>query len=78
MGNSVRHDLGYGHSLFRGMHRPAPPYSAVSVKEAKYTRLEYMTRLNRLHTLDPHLALAFPRSSHSTTLDPKKENNQGT
>jgi hypothetical protein len=66
--------------LFRGMHRPDPLYSAVSVTEAKYTRLVYRTRLSRLHVLDPppRVALAFPRSSHSVTPDPEKENNQGT
>jgi hypothetical protein len=40
-------------ALFRGMRRPDPKYSAVSVREAKYTRLGYMTRLSRLHTLGP-------------------------
>jgi hypothetical protein len=40
-------------NLFRGMRRPDPQYSTVSVMEAKYTRLGYMTRLSRMHTLDP-------------------------
>jgi hypothetical protein len=65
-------------ALFRGMHRPDPPYSAVSVRGANYRRLGYRTRLSRLPTLNPHLALAFLGGSHSATLDPKKENNQGT
>jgi hypothetical protein len=30
-----------------------PQFLAVSVREAKYTRLVYMTRLSRLHTLNP-------------------------
>jgi hypothetical protein len=40
-------------ALFRGMRCPDPQYLAVNVRETKYTRLEYMTRLSRLHTLDP-------------------------
>jgi hypothetical protein len=40
-------------SLFRGMHHSDPQYSDVSVREIKYTRLGYRTRLSRLHTLDP-------------------------
>jgi hypothetical protein len=51
-------------AFFRGMCRPDPQYSTVSVREAKYTCLGYRTRLSRLHTLDPHLALAFSRTSH--------------
>jgi hypothetical protein len=39
--------------LFRGMHRSDPKYLAVSVREAKYTRLGYGTKLSRLETLDP-------------------------
>jgi hypothetical protein len=47
-------------TLFSGMCRPDSQYSTVSVREAKYTHLRYMTRLSRLHTLDPPpLALAF-------------------
>jgi hypothetical protein len=60
--------------LFRGMRHSDLHYSAVSVREAKYTRLGYRTRLSRVHTLDPpppNLALAFLGSSHSATLDPK-------
>jgi hypothetical protein len=41
------------------------------VREAMYTRLEYKTRLSRLHTMDFHLALAFLRSGHSATIDPE-------
>jgi hypothetical protein len=51
--------------FLRGMHRPDPQYLAASVREAKCTQLGYGTRLSRLHTLDPSLALAFSRSSHS-------------
>jgi hypothetical protein len=40
-------------ALFRGMRHPDPQYSAINVREAKYTRLGYKTRLSRLHTLDP-------------------------
>jgi hypothetical protein len=64
--------------LFRGMCHPDPQYLAVNVKEAKCTCLGYETRLIRLHTLDRQLGLAFLRSSHSATADPKEENNQGT
>jgi hypothetical protein len=55
-----------------------PVLSCDSVREAKYTHLGYGTRLSRLYTLDPLLALAFLRSSHSATLDPEQENNQRT
>jgi hypothetical protein len=57
--------------LFRGMCRSDPQYLAVSVREAKCARLWYGTRLSRIHTLDPPLALAFLRSIHSTTPDPE-------
>jgi hypothetical protein len=46
-------------TLFRSMHRPDPPHSAVSVREAKYTRLGYMTKLSRLHTLNPPFSISF-------------------
>jgi hypothetical protein len=55
--------------LLRGMRHPDPHYLAASVRETKCTRLGYGTRLSRLHTLDPPLALAFLRSSHSATAD---------
>jgi hypothetical protein len=67
--------------LLRGMCCPDPQYLAISVMEAKYTRLGYETRPSRLHTLDsppPRLTLAFPRSSHSATTDSEQENNQET
>jgi hypothetical protein len=64
--------------LFRGMCCLDPQYLAVSVREAKYRRLWYKTRLSKLHTLDPPLALAFPRSRHSATAGLEQENNQGT
>jgi hypothetical protein len=57
--------------FFEGMRHSDLQYSAAIIREAKCARLGYGTRLNRLHTLDPPLALAFPRSSHSATLDPK-------
>jgi hypothetical protein len=72
----VRRYLGYVYDLVRG--HPDPQYLATSVREAKCTHLGYGTRLSRLHTLDPLLALAFPMSSHSTIPDPEQENNQGT
>jgi hypothetical protein len=64
-------------ALFRGMHRLDPHYSVVSVREAKYTRLGYRTRLSKLHTLYPPFSISFSRSSHSAILDPQQENNQG-
>jgi hypothetical protein len=67
-------------ALFRGMCRPDPQYSAANVREEKCTCLGYETRLSRLHTLDPLLALGVLRSSHSATSDQeqKKKNNQET
>jgi hypothetical protein len=62
--------------LLRAVCRLDPQYSADSFREAKCTCLGYGTRLSRLHTLDPPLALAFPRSSHSTTRNPRQKNNQ--
>jgi hypothetical protein len=64
MGNSVQRYLGYGYGpvqsrWFRGMRRPDLQYSAVSVREAKYTRLGYKTRLSKLHTLDPSFSISF-------------------
>jgi hypothetical protein len=38
-----------------------PQYSAVSVREAKYTRLRYRTRLSRLHTLDHPFNISFSK-----------------
>jgi hypothetical protein len=60
------------------MCRSDPQYLLVNVREAKCTRLGYGTRLSWLYTLDPLLALAFLRGSHSATTDPEQENNQGT
>jgi hypothetical protein len=65
-------------ALFRGMCRLDPQYSVASVREAKCTHLGYGAKLSRLHTLDPPLALAFLRNSHSVTPDPEQENNQVT
>jgi hypothetical protein len=64
--------------LIRGIHRPDPQYLVVSVREAKCTRIGYGTRLSRLHTLDPPLALVFSRTGHSATADSEQENNQET
>jgi hypothetical protein len=61
--------------MLRVVRRPDPQYSADSFREAKYSRLGYGTRL---YTLDPPLALAFPRDSHSATQDPRQKNNQVT
>jgi hypothetical protein len=57
--------------LLRVVRRPEPQYSADSFREAKCTRLGYATRLSRLHTLDPPLALGFSRGSHSATQVPQ-------
>jgi hypothetical protein len=67
-------------ALFRVMCRPDPQYSVVRVKEAKYARLGYMTKLSKLHTLDPPplFSISFLRSNHSATSDPEQENNQAT
>jgi hypothetical protein len=46
-------------ALFRGMHHLDPQYSAVSVREAKYTCLVYRTRLSRLHTLKSPYSISF-------------------
>jgi hypothetical protein len=66
--------------LLRGMRRSGPQYLVGSDREAKCAHLGYKTRLSMLHTLDPPplAALAFLRSSHSGTPDPKQENNQRT
>jgi hypothetical protein len=64
--------------LLRVVRHQDPQYLASSVREATCTCLGYRTSLSGLHTLDPPLALAFLRGSHSRTRDPKLENNQGT
>jgi hypothetical protein len=48
--------------LVRGAHRPGPQYVAASIREAKCTRLGYMTRLSRLHTTDPLPLLSISHS----------------
>jgi hypothetical protein len=63
--------------LLRGICHPDPQYLAVSVREAKCTRLGYETRQSWPYTLDPPLALAFSRDNHLATPDPEQENNQG-
>jgi hypothetical protein len=65
-------------ALFRGLCRPDPQYSAANVREEKCTCLGYETRLSRLHTLDPLLALGVLRSSHSATSDQEQKKNQET
>jgi hypothetical protein len=78
MGNLVRRYPGYGYGLAHEHAPSGPQYLAASVREAKCTCLGYGTRLSMLHTLDPPLALAFSRSSHSATADSEQENNQET
>jgi hypothetical protein len=46
-------------ALLRGMHHLDSQYSVVNINEAKYTRLGYMTRLSRLHTLVPPFCINF-------------------
>jgi hypothetical protein len=58
-------------ALFRGMRRPDPKYSAVSVREAKYTRLTYMTRLSRLHTLGPPYSISFSEEQPFSNTGPQ-------
>jgi hypothetical protein len=64
-------------ALFRGMCRSDPQYSAIGVREVKYICLGYRTRLSRLHTLNPHLVLAFPRSDNSAHRTPRKKITKG-
>jgi hypothetical protein len=63
MGNSVRHYLDYSYGLIQGHALSRPQYSAVSVREAKYTRLEYMIRISMLYTLDPQFRISFFRGA---------------
>jgi hypothetical protein len=79
MDNSVRRYLDYGDGLVQE-HMLSEPLvlNCDNVREAKCTHLGYKTWLSRLYTLDPLLAFAFPRSSHSATPDLEKENNQRT
>jgi hypothetical protein len=44
-------------ALFRGMCCLDPHYLVLNVREVKYTRLGYRTRLSRLHTLDPSFSI---------------------
>jgi hypothetical protein len=78
MGNSVRRYPSYGYVLAHGRVPFGPQYLVASGREAKCTRLGYITRLSRPHTLDPTraLALAFLRSNHLTTTDSEEKNNQ--
>jgi hypothetical protein len=63
--------------LFRGMCHSDPQYSAVCVREAKYTRLGYKTRLSRLHTLDPLFSITFFKEQHSAHRTPSKKITKG-
>jgi hypothetical protein len=54
-----------------------PQYLTGSVEEVKCACLGHETRLSRLLTLDPPLALAFLRGNHLAAPEPKQENNQG-
>jgi hypothetical protein len=58
-------------TLFRGMHRPDPQYSTVSVREAKYTHLGYMIRLSRLHTLDLPFSISFSKEQSFGNIGPR-------
>jgi hypothetical protein len=65
-------------ALFRGMHHPNPQYSAVSVRDAKYTFLGYRNRLSRLHTLYHPFSISFSEEHSFGNIRPEQENNQGT
>jgi hypothetical protein len=65
-------------ALFRGMRHPDPQYSAISVREAKYTRLAYMTRLSRLHTLNPPFSISFSEKQPFGNTETEPKNNQMT
>jgi hypothetical protein len=58
-------------NLFRGVCRPNPQYSAVSVREAKYTPLGYRTRLSRLYTLDPPFSINFSEEQPFSNTGPR-------
>jgi hypothetical protein len=62
-------------TLIRGMHRLDPHYSAVNIRETKYTRLGYRTRLNRLHTLDLPFSISFSKEQSFGNIRPEQENN---
>jgi hypothetical protein len=47
--------------LLRGMRHPDPKYLAATVMEAKCIRLEYGTRLSRLHNLDPPVSISLSK-----------------
>jgi hypothetical protein len=57
--------------LFKGMCRPDTQYSAVSIREAKYTCLGYRTNLSRLHILDPPFSINFYEEWPFNTPDPR-------
>jgi hypothetical protein len=56
-------------ALFISMHYPNPLYSVVSVREAKYTRLGYKTRLSRLHTLNPSFSISFSKEQSFSNIE---------
>jgi hypothetical protein len=58
-------------TLFRGMRRSDPQYSVVSVREVKYTRLGYRTRLSRLHILEPPFSISFSKEQPFDNTGPR-------
>jgi hypothetical protein len=57
--------------LFRGMRRSDPQYLVVSVREVKYTRLGYKTRLSRLHTLNHPFSIIFSKEQSFGNIGPR-------
>jgi hypothetical protein len=60
------------------MCRSDAQYFVVSIREVKYTRLWYTTRLSRLHTLNPPFSISFSVGQPFGNIGPEQENNQGT
>jgi hypothetical protein len=56
--------------LVRGAHRLDPQYLAASVRKVKCIRLGYGTRLSRLCTLDPHLAISHSNEQLFSSTEP--------
>jgi hypothetical protein len=52
---------------YRGVRHSVLQYLADRVREAECERLVYMTRLSKLHTPDPPLAIAFPWGAFGNT-----------
>jgi hypothetical protein len=79
MCNSVRHDLGCGYDPLQGHAPSGPPVLSCQYEGGKVYTLRVQDQAKHTtYSGPPHLALAFLRSSHSVTLVPKQENNQGT